>query len=168
MSGLLRVGRWLAARAENVLALMLAAMFALFILQIVFRYGLRMQGGWAYELSAILWVWIVLFGATFVLRSRDEVRLDIVYSSVSSRARRIMTVISAIALVALFGVALPAIIDYVLFMKVEKTAYLKIRYDYVYSIFVVFTVVTMARFIWRAGVAVWGKDADDELEGSAQ
>lgn len=162
MSGFTRAGRWLTARAENILALMLAVLFVLFILQIVFRYILNLSSGWAYELSAILWVWIVLFGASFVLRKRDEVRLDIIYSSVSSRIRRAMTVVFALATIALLCIGLPAIVDYVLFMKIERTAYLKLRYDHVYSIFIVFTVVTIIRYIWIAGVAVWGKDADEE------
>lgn len=162
MSGLMRIGRWLSNRAENVLALMLVVMFAAFIIQIIFRYALRLPTGWAHELSAILWIWIVLFGATFVLRSRDEIRLDIIYSSVSTRARRVMTVLTSLALVALFGVALPAIVDYVLFMKIEKTAYLKIRFDYVYVIFIVFTIVTIVRHIWRAAIAVWGTPDDEE------
>lgn len=162
MSGLLRVGRWLAARAENILAVALGVMFLLFILQIVFRYVLNLSSGWAYELSAILWVWIVLFGATFVLRKRDEVRLDIIYSSVPSKARRAMTFVFSLAVIVLLGIGLPAIVDYVLFMRVERTAYLKLRYDYVYSIFIVFAVVTIIRYIWLAGVAVWGKDEDEE------
>ncbi|SDG58164.1 TRAP transporter small permease [Pelagibacterium luteolum] len=162
MSGFLRAGRWLTARAENVLAAMLALMFVLFILQIIFRYVLNLSGGWAYELSAILWVWIVLFGASFVLRKRDEVRLDIIYSSVAPRVRRVMTLIFALATVTLLCIGLPAIADYVLFMKIERTAYLKLRYDHVYSIFIVFTVVTIIRYIWIAGVAVWGKDDDEE------
>ena len=37
-SPLLAAGAWLYRRAENVLALMLAVMFAAFILQIAFRY----------------------------------------------------------------------------------------------------------------------------------
>ena len=163
MNAIARIGRWLSARAENILALMLATMFAAFIIQIGFRYLLRLPTGWAHELSAILWVWIVLFGATFVLRSRDDVRLDVIYSSVSAKARRVMTLLTSIAIVVLLGTALPAIVDYVLFMKVEKTAYLKIRYDYVYSIFIVFAVVTLLRYVWRAGVAVWGRDDTEEV-----
>lgn len=162
MSGLLRAARWVAARGENILAAMLGLMFALFILQIIFRYALNLASGWAYELSAILWVWIVLFGAAFVLRKRDEVRLDIIYSAVSSKTRRVMTVLFSIAVVGLLGTALPAIVDYVLFMKIEDTAYLDLRYDYVYSIFAIFTVVMIVRYIWLAAVAVWGKDEDEE------
>lgn len=162
MGSLLRIGRWLSDRAENLLAAMLAIMFFAFIIQIVFRYALRLPTGWAHELSAILWVWIVLFGAAFVLRSRDEVRLDIIYSSVSSRLRRSLIVLTGIAVVVVLGIALPAIVDYVLFMRIERTAYLKIRFDYVYSIFIAFVVVTMIRYIWRTGVAIWGRDPDED------
>jgi len=164
MAGLIQLGRWLSKRAENILALMLGAMFFAFIIQIVFRYVLQLPTGWAHEISAILWVWIVLFGAAFVLRDRDDVRLDVVYSAVGNKARRVMTVITALAILVLLATALPAIIDYILFMKVEKTAYLKIRYDYVYSIFIVFAVVTVIRYIWRAGVAVWGREEQEETK----
>lgn len=162
MSGLIRVGRWLEARAENILAGMLGLMFILFILQIVFRYVFNLPSGWAYELSAVLWVWIVLFGATFVLRAHEEVRLDIIYSAVPSKVRRAMTFVTAVALVVLFSIALPAIVDYVLFMKIEKTAYLDLRYDYVYSIFIAFVVVSILRYIWRGFVALRGGDEDEE------
>src|SRR3546814_16738944 len=49
-----RIGGWLYRRAENVLAAMLAAMFAAFLLQIAFRYLLNLPIGWTSEVSAIL------------------------------------------------------------------------------------------------------------------
>jgi C4-dicarboxylate transporter, DctQ subunit len=165
LSGLQSAGRWLADRAENVLALMLGVMFLAFIVQIVFRYVLNLPTGWAHELSAILWVWMVLFGAAFVIRSRDDIRIDILYGTVTQRTRRVMIVITSLALAILFAIALPAIVDYILFMKVERTAYLKIRYDYVYSIFIVFAVVAIIRHIWMAGVAIWGTPDDEEGVG---
>ena len=53
----------------------------------------------------------------------------------------------------LFGIALPAVISYVLFLKVEKSAYLGIRLDYLYSIYIVFSVGVIIRYAaltWRA------------------
>ena len=58
----------------------------------------------------------------------------------SERTRCVFTVITGVAAIVLFGVALPAVIAYVTFLKVERTAYLGIRLDYVYSIYVVFSV----------------------------
>src|SRR6478735_8204136 len=139
------LGLWLARRAENVAAAMLAAMFAAFILQIVFRYALNLPIGWTHEVSVILWVWLVLWGAAFVVSEREEIRFDIIYGAVGPGPRRAMCIVSAVALVSL-----PAVVDYVAFMKVERTAYLKIRFDWLFSIYVVFVVATIARYLYLA------------------
>jgi C4-dicarboxylate transporter, DctQ subunit len=151
-----KVMAWLARRAENILAAMLAVMFIAFIVQIFFRYVANLPIGWTQELSVILWLWMVLFGAAFVVREREEIRFDIIYGGVGPRARRIMCVITAVALVALYGISLPAVVDYVTFMKVEKTAYLKIRFDWLYSIYIVFVVAVIVRYIWLAWQALRG------------
>ena len=61
--------------------------------------------------------------------------------------------VGGIATIALFGIALPAVIAYVTFLKVERTAYLGIRLDYVYSIYVLFSIGVIVRYAaltWRA------------------
>lgn len=155
-SRLAGLGAWLHARAENILAAMLAVMFSVFILQIVFRYILNLPIGWTHEISVIMWLWMVLFGTAFVVRDSEEIRFDIVYSAVSDRWRRIMVVMSAITLIFFFAISLPAVIDYVTFMKVEKTAYLKIRFDWLYSIYAIFAVATIVRQFWLGCRAIWG------------
>jgi TRAP-type C4-dicarboxylate transport system permease small subunit len=151
------LGAWCYRRAENILAMMLAVMFAAFIIQIVFRYLLNFPIGWTQELTVILWIWLVLWGAAFVIRENEEVRFDIIYGAASPRARRVMGVITAIALVGLYGVSLPAVVDYVAFMKVESSAYLKVRFDLLFSIYVVFAIAIIVRYVWLCWHAVWGK-----------
>ncbi len=71
---------------------------------------LNLPIGWSNELSVVMWLWLVPFGAAFVVRERDEIRLDLIYSAVARRGRRrVMAVISAVALVALFALSLPAV-----------------------------------------------------------
>lgn len=147
-SRLRTIGAWLYRRAENVLAAMLAVMFFAFLLQVFFRYVLNWPTGWTNELSAVLWIWIVLWGAAFVLREQEEMRFDLIYASVGSRVRSAMFLIFAAALVVLYGVSLPAVVDYVTFMKVQKTAYMHLRFDWVFSIYIVFVVAIIARYIW--------------------
>ncbi len=154
------IGGWLRRRAENILCLMLLAMFVVFILQIIFRYVLNLSIGWTHEVSVALWIWMVLFGSAFVVREVDEIRFDLIWGGASDNARRVMQVICAAALVVLFGVSLPAIIDYVTFMKVESTAYLKIRIDYLYSIYVVFVIAMIIRYMWLGIQAIRGKAPD--------
>jgi TRAP-type C4-dicarboxylate transport system permease small subunit len=141
-------GAWLRRRAENVAAAMLAVMFAAFVVQIVFRYFLNFPIGWAAELSVVMWLWLVLWGAAFVLREDEEIRFDLLSAAAGRRARIAMGVASGLALVVLYGASLPAAYRYVSFMQVERASYLKIRMDWLFSIYLVFVVAILARYLW--------------------
>jgi C4-dicarboxylate transporter, DctQ subunit len=164
---LVTIGRWLRRRAENIAAFMLAVMFICFILQIFFRYVLNSPVGWTEEVSILMWIWGVLWGAVFVLDEKDEVRFDIIYSAVKERTRRVFTVITGVALVIMYAVSLPAATSYVTFMKVERSAYLGIRLDYLYSIFLVFTVAAIVRYAWLAWRAIRGRAPEVDLAGGS-
>ena len=45
-------------------------------------------------------------------------------------------------------------------MKVEKTAYLKIRFDWLFSIYVVFVVAVIVRYVWILSHLLRGKEPD--------
>ncbi|KFG68611.1 TRAP transporter small permease subunit [Microvirga sp. BSC39] len=155
------IGSWLARRAENVAAVMLGTMFLAFLLQIVFRYVLGLPIGWTHEISVILWIWLVLWGASFVITEREEIRFDIIYGAVGPGPRRVMMLITAVVLIALYSLSFPAVLDYVTFMKVEKTSYLKIRFDWLFSIYIVFAAATIIRYIWLAWQALRGVEPDE-------
>src|SRR5215204_6764405 len=160
--------RWLRRRAENVSAFLLLAMFLCFILQIVARYVFNYPLGWTDEVSVLCWIWCTLWGAVFVLREKDEVRFDIIYSTASEKTRRVFTIITGIAAVLLFAIALPAVVSYVTFLKVERSAYLGIRLDYLYSIYVVFSVGVIIRYAALTWRAIRGQAPDIQIgSGSA-
>jgi TRAP-type C4-dicarboxylate transport system permease small subunit len=151
-------GNWLRRRAEDLLAALLATMFVAFLLQIVFRYLLNFPVGWTSELTIITWLWGVLGGAAFVVKEREEVRFDLVYRALRPRTRRIAGICTGVAIVTLYTISLPATIDYVRFMKVERTAYLKIRFDHLFSIYVLFVVAVITRYVWILSHLARGKD----------
>ena len=151
------VGAWLYRRAENLLAAMLAVMFGAFIVQIVFRYLVGLPVGWPNEISVVMWIWLVLWGAAFVLREDEEIRFDLLYAAAPPGRRRVMFLLAAAALVFLYGVSLPAVWDYVAFMRVERTAYMKIRFDWLFSIYLVFVVSVIVRYLWLAWQAAFGR-----------
>ncbi len=155
-SPLLGVAAWIQRRSENVIAALLGIMFVAFVTQIVFRYFLNLPTGWSTELSLVCWLWLVLWGAAFALKEDDEIRLDLILTAVGPRTRRTMAAIIAIAIVVLYGMSLPAVVKYVLFMKVERSSYLNIRLDWLYSIYVIFAVAIIVRYAWILWEALRG------------
>jgi len=156
-----RVTSWLRARAQNVAVVLIALMFVCFLLQIAFRYVLNQPLGWTEEVTVLCWVWVVLWGASFILSDDDEVRFDIVSNAVSPATRRAFTIVSSIVLVILFAVSLPATFGYVAFMKREKSAYLGMRFDYLYSIYAIFAVVIIVKHVRLAWFALRGRGSPE-------
>ena len=138
---------WTRRRAENAVAALLGLMFIAFIVQIVFRYFFNFPVGWTSELSVVAWLYMTLIGSAFWLKEHEEVRFDLISSRLSPRGRRALGLAVAIAAVLLFGMAMPATWKYVTFMKVESSSYLKIRLDILYSVYIVFALAIIARYL---------------------
>jgi TRAP-type C4-dicarboxylate transport system permease small subunit len=147
--------------SEMIAAAFIAAIFIAFIIQIVFRYAFNLPVGWTTEVSVIAWLWLVLWGAAFVLRDDEEIRFDLLTALVGRRTRIAMGIVGAVGVIALFGMALPATYAYVSFMKVESTSYLKIRFDWLFSIYLLFAVAVIARYLWKLLQLLRGRDPAD-------
>jgi C4-dicarboxylate transporter DctQ subunit len=156
------IGAWLRRRAENVAAAMLAVMFAAFVVQIVFRYFFNLPTGWSSELAVILWLWLVLWGAAFVVKESEAIRFDLLSGSAGRRTRIAMGIVTAAAVVILYGASLPATFAYVSFMKVEKTSYLKIPFDWLFSIYLLFAIAVIARYLWILSHLLRGREPDED------
>ena len=166
------VGRMVAImrrRAENVTAVLLGIMFVAFIVQIVFRYFFNFPIGWSSELTVVTWLYMTLLGSAFWLRESEEVRFDMVSNLLGPVGKRVIGLVVAVAAVTLFGMALPATIKYVAFMKVESSSYLNIRLDILYSVYVVFAVAVIVRYAWAIVTLLRGDSpaAADAGEGGS-
>jgi TRAP-type C4-dicarboxylate transport system permease small subunit len=166
-AGLTEAVRWLRHAAEAFCGLLLVLMFLCFMVQIISRYVFNYPFGWTDEASVFFWVWGTLWGAAFVIRERNEIRFDIFYSSLSEKARARAAVVTGICCIALFAVSLPATYSYVRFLKVEKAAYMPIRLDYLYSIYVIFVVAAIARYTMVVYKALRRSPPDIQVGGGS-
>lgn len=151
---------WLRRRAENIAAGLLAVMFLAFLAQIALRYLTSFPIGWTAELTVVCWLWLVLFGSAFVLTEREEIRFDLLYGAVGPRLRIGMAIVFSVALIVLYGASLKGSWAYVTFMKVEKSSYLHIRMDWLFSIYLLFLVAVLARYVWLLAKLLRGKDPE--------
>ena len=141
--------RWLRHGAEGVAAAMLAALFLTFVLQIVARYVVGQPIGWTLEVCLMLWVWLVFWGNAFVVRERDHVTFDLLYLAAPARLRRALALVSAAAIAVGLAVSLPATWDYIDFLRIKRSAVLRIPLRDVFAIYAVFLIATVLAYAWR-------------------
>ena len=154
---LLKAGTSFQRFAQLVAAGLIAVIFVAFVVQIVFRYVFNFPVGWTSELSVAAWLWLVLWGAAFVLKEEEEIRFDLISGQAGRRTRIVMGIVTSVAIVVLFGMSLPAAYSYVTFMKVESSSYLKVRFDWLFSIYLIFSVAVIVRYLWNLGQLLRGK-----------
>ena len=175
------VSCWARRGAELLAALMMAAMFATFILQVAVRYSARLEWiaeavplldptryGWTLEFCLALWVWIVFFGCATIVRERDHVTFDLLYASVRPGTRRLFALVACVAIVAgLLWSILPTW-DRFAILRLKRTATLSqllgdwIRMRDIYSVYIFFLVAVSLRYAWRA-VTVFRLGAPEDV-----
>ena len=139
--------------AEGVLAIMMGIMFAAFIAQVIFRYVLGLPLAWSEEVCNFIWLWGILWGASFVMRNHEDIRFDVLYNLLPRKFKRASTLVSSSALVVLLVLSVPKTWSYISFMQVEKSAAMGIPMNWVFGLYMVFVIamcVRHARIAWDA------------------
>lgn len=170
---MIRFLKWLPRLAEAISGILLAAIFATFLLQIGSRYlpkiidafglaeampilGSIAPLGWTLELIGILWVWVIFFSCAFAVREHEHVKFDIIYLAVPNKVRRVFALISAGAIVVGMLYAFLPTWDYIDFMRMRRTSTVenpftgdKVRLRTIFSIYAVFMLAVAARYAWQ-------------------
>ena len=128
-------------------------LFIVFVIQITARFGFNKPLAWTDELAVILFVWIILWAAAFVVPAREHVAFDLLWNSAGHRARQVMQIVGNLLIGGLALCGIPATWDYVTFMKREGTPVLGLPFLWVFLPFVFLLVALVVRStmtIWRA------------------
>jgi C4-dicarboxylate transporter DctQ subunit len=188
--------KWLTRGCEFIAAMILAAIFIIFLLQIFARYTSKIAWlmpieqasnwmlsveplGWTLNLISLLWVWLIFFGCSFVVRERDHVTFDILYLALPDHLRRIAIIIVSLTMIfALLWSFLPtwdAIFGSRL-MELKKIQTLripitgdKIQMKWLFASYITLMIVVLLRYTWICyEVSVKGpqKKAIEELSGA--
>ncbi|MBL4646861.1 MAG: TRAP transporter small permease subunit [Rhizobiales bacterium] len=147
--------------AELVAVGLLTAMFIVFLLQVFMRYVVNQPLGWTSEACVILYIWAVFWTSAFLLKESDHITFTIVSDMVHPSVKRIMMIVGHIVLGVAFASSLPAVVDYIAFMKIDTTPVTRIRFDYVFSIFAVFVMAVVVRAAVALYRAFFGKTPND-------
>lgn len=173
-----RLLRALSRLTEGVAAMMMAAIFLVFILQIAVRYIVGSEWfldtfghlidagkfGWTVEFILVLWLWTIFWGNAFVVRDRDHVTFDILYNWVRPGVRKWFAIIGAVVIVVALWSSIAPTYDKMKILRLKSSATLPVKMLPIYSIYFVFLAMAGLRYAWRAW-DVWrhGAPVEDHL-----
>ncbi|WP_413863563.1 TRAP transporter small permease [Candidatus Aalborgicola defluviihabitans] len=118
---------------------------------------------WTDEAAVVLYIWVILWAAAFMVPEREHVVFDLVWNSMGRRTRQVMLIVGNLMIGGLALVGLPATWDYVHFMAREGTPVLEIPMMWVYLPFVLLMVALVVRSTWAIWQAVRGESLETEL-----
>ncbi len=136
-----------------------AALFGVFIMQIVNRYFFRPLT-WPEEFALIAFIWTALLGGLYAKRTDQHVAFTVVYDLMPLQVQRLMRILGNLLLVTAFAIALLPSLDYVRFMAFKRSNVLRIPMNWAYAPFIVFLVVMIGRLGWDIyrDIRTWGDD----------
>ena len=133
-------------RLANALGLALfASLFVVFVVQIGARFVLNQPLPWTDELAVVLYLWVVLWGCTALVKTHEHVAFDAVFNALPTGWQRAATLLQAVVLGGLCAWALPACWDYVQFMQRESTPVLGLSMRWVFMPFVLLLLAVVVR-----------------------
>jgi TRAP-type C4-dicarboxylate transport system permease small subunit len=140
--------RWLRKGADAVGAGLFAVLFVVFLVQIGARFVFDRPLPWTDEAAVMLYVWVILWAAAFVVPEREHVAFDLVWNAAGRRTRRAMRLAGQLLVGGLAAWALPACWDYVRFMAREGTPVLGVPFMWVFLPFVLLLGALVVRSAW--------------------
>lgn len=180
--------------AEFIAAIVLAAIFITFLLQIFSRYAPKIAWlmpippvsewmmslepiGWTINLISLLWVWLIFFGCSFFVKDKDHVAFDILYQAASQRMQKVMVFAGSIfilgAMLYSFSATWDAVFDNRL-MTLKKIQTLrmpitgdKIAIKWLFAPYILFMVAVMVHYAWRI-IGLFRKGPDETQQGDKQ
>jgi TRAP-type C4-dicarboxylate transport system permease small subunit len=141
------VRAWLKRGADAIGVGLFAALFLTFIVQITARFVFDRPLPWTDELAVILYVWVILWAAAFMVPARDHVVFDLVYNMMGPRTRRGMLLVGSVTIGSLAVYAVPGSWDYVRFMAREGTPVLGLPFIWVFVPFVLLLLALAVRSV---------------------
>jgi len=143
--------RWFRKGSDALGVALFSALFVVFMVQIAARFGFNRPLPWTDEAAVVLYVWVILWAAAFIVPEREHVMFDLVWNASGPRARQAMRILGNLMVGGLAAWAIPACWDYVQFMAREGTPVLGLPFMWVFLPFV----LLLAGLALRSALNIW-------------
>lgn len=94
------LGRLINSIEESLIALILGLMTIITFANVIARYVFNSNILWALETTVFLFAWLVLLGASYCVKTRTHLGVDVILNLVTPGARKILALISVVCCLA--------------------------------------------------------------------
>ena len=129
-------------------------MFAVFVLQVFYRYFLNDPLTWPPEIISMTFIWTTVLGACYAQRKFEHVAFSVVYDRLSAMGQLIFRLLGNGFIAVAFILALGPVYNYISFMDFQKTTVLEISYSIVFAPFLIFMLLIIGRMLHAIGVDI--------------
>lgn len=133
--------RKIALAADWAAGAMLFVVFAALVAQTAMRYVFGSPLSTSQELATIAFLWLVFWLAGSSIALQHHVRFDILYNALPEQGRRVTSILVNLFYLGVFVWAMPATLEYFMFLELEKTASLAISYQIAFLPYFIFFAV---------------------------
>ncbi|MDO4633163.1 MAG: TRAP transporter small permease [Eubacteriales bacterium] len=118
-------------------------MFCVFVIQIVARYIFNNPVKWAYEVTVMGYLWMVILGACYAYRDRSHVTFTLIYDKLPVKGKAVCGFLGNLLMFIAFAYMFVPSCKMIAQMKMQVTSVLKIGLNVVYAPFIPFMVIIM-------------------------
>ena len=101
--------------------ILLFLLFLVFIVQISFRYILKSPIKESYEITMVLYMWVVVLAVSQANRKGTHVHFDLIYNLLSPRMKALFTMLGQLIVLVTFVAAFIPTVKYLIFIEFERT-----------------------------------------------
>ena len=123
-------------------------LFGVFVIQVIARFFFDQPLPWSDELAVILYIWVILWAAAFMVPEREHVVFDLVYHAAPPKVQRVMRILAHLMIGGLAAWGLPASWSYIRFMEREGTPVLGWPFLWVFLPFALLLVSLIVKGTW--------------------
>lgn len=118
-------------------------MFSVFIIQIAARYIFNSPVQWAYEVTVMGYLWMVVLGACYAYRDRSHVTFTLFYDILPVKGKAVCGFLGNLLMLIAFVFMFAPSCQMIGQMKIQETSIFKIGLNIVYFPFIPFMIIIM-------------------------
>lgn len=113
-------------------------MFSLFVLQIIFRYFIKLPISWATEMISVSYIWMILMGTCLTHRKESHIVFPLIYDVLPKHWQALCRLLRNVFLIISFIILLFPTVKQAKFYAFRKTPMLQLSFDILYIPFFIF------------------------------